>query len=309
MIDQFVEVSSGGYYLHVKRGFLLLENKEDDEADAKIALDDIHALIISTKWCSFSNKVMIALPERGAPVVFCDRKYQPISFLMPVNGNYRQAAVMDAQFRAGLPMRKRLWKEIVVSKIEFQAEVLKICNRASLALECLSKNVRSGDPENVEAQAAAYYFKELFGSDFRRDREEAGINTALNYGYMVLRATVARAVVGAGLHPTPSLHHKHSLNCMRLVDDLVEPFRPFVDLVVFRTPEASNEDLQPRMKARMISMLHSKLHGSDGKTTMIRHIRLLAQSLVNILMEERKRLQLPEKSALIHFESESGLFD
>lgn len=306
MIDRYIEIAEGNRYLHVQRGFLCIEDKAEG-LDARIPLDDINTLIISARWCSLSNHVYSALAERGAPIVFCDKNYNPSSISWPIEGNYRQAAVMDAQCGASVPVHKQLWKAIVRNKIEHQAAVLELCHLNNNPLLKMCKRVKSGDTENHEAQAAAYYFGKLFGPEFKRNRDDAGINAALNYGYMVLRGTVARAVCGAGLHPTLGIHHKSALNPMRLVDDLMEPFRPLIDLVVRYTPDAELPELLPSVKGNLIAMLHARLDSEDGTSSVIRHIRLLAQSLASFYLGESKRLHLPQPILPIQLEAGLGL--
>ena len=154
--------------------------------------------------------------------------------LLSIDGNFQQAKRFDAQVAASLPLTKRLWAEIVKSKLQQQAAALEATGAPAIPLSALVKKVRSGDPDNYEAQGARRYWGLLFGDDFRRDQQTGGINSMLNYGYTVLRATTARAVVAAGLHPTLGLHHSNEGNAMRLVDDLMEPFRPVIDLKVWQ---------------------------------------------------------------------------
>src|SRR5690606_215333 len=139
---------------------------------------------------------------------------------------------IEAQAAASRPMAKRLWADLVRAKVRAQAAALAEFSQPPLVLETLAKRVRSGDPVNIEAQAAQRYWPSLFGPDFRRDRSADGVNALLNYGYMVLRASAARAVVSAGLHPSLGIHHKSAGSSLRLADDLMEPFRPAVDILV-----------------------------------------------------------------------------
>jgi CRISPR-associated protein Cas1 len=157
----------------------------------------------------------------------------------------------------------------------------------------LIRQVRSGDPANREAQAARRYWPLLFGEDFRRDREAPGVNVLLNYGYTLLRAATARAVLGAGLHPGLSLHHANTLNPMRLVDDLMEPFRPFVDLAVHACVAQGNTQLDADTKRLLARPLYADLNTEAGRTPLIACLARLASSLADAYQGNRRGLSLP----------------
>jgi CRISPR-associated protein Cas1 len=157
----------------------------------------------------------------------------------------------------------------------------------------LETRIRSGDPNNIEAQAAQKYLPAFFGSTFRRDREAEGVNAALNYGYTVLRAATARSILGAGLHPSLGLHHKSKGNALRLADDLMEPFRPTVDLVVHALEIRGAATLEPPSKRKIAGILHSDFKTDDGVSTLSNALTRLAQSLAQVFLGERKTLAWP----------------
>jgi CRISPR-associated protein Cas1 len=160
-------------------------------------------------------------------------------------------------------------------------------------LHILIRKVRPGDPENIEAQAARRYWATLFGDEFRRDRGALGVNSMLNYGYMVLRSAVARAIIAAGLHPTLGLHHSNEGNAMRLVDDLMEPFRPLLDLKVWRLLNEGEKEVTPETKRQLVRVLFADMNTEIGLTPLSVCAQRLATSLALLYLGERKKLELP----------------
>lgn len=252
MPDQIVEITQPGHWLNKSRGFLAVHGK--DELLGQVPLDDILAVIISSPGCSVSTALIDHLTQRSIPVVICGSNYLPASLILPVQGQGHQYQVMRAQTALSEPRRKRGWQSAVRAKISNQAEVLDAAGRNSRQLRRLVGKVKSGDPENCEAQAARIYWPSLFGADFRRDRQSAGLNAMLNYTYTVIRACVARGISAAGLHPTFSLHHKNPHNPINLVDDLMEPFRPIADYLIWVRKYDQEKELTPEIKARLASV-------------------------------------------------------
>ena len=181
----------------------------------QVPLDDIAAVIANAHGLNYTNNLLVSLAKRGIPFVLCAANHNAVGMLWPVDGNFQQAKRFDAQLAATKPTNKRLWTEIVRSKIQQQAAALEATGSIATPLVALVNKVRSGDPGNVEAQGARRYWRLLFGNEFRRDRNSGGLNGLLNYGYTVLRAATARSVIAAGLHPTIGLHHRNESNPMR----------------------------------------------------------------------------------------------
>ena len=252
MTGQIVEITQPGHWLSKSRGFL--EVSEKGEKVGQVPLDDITAVIISTPGCSVSTVLIDQLCRRNVPLVICGENYLPSSFTLPLQGYGRQFRVMRAQTTLSEPRRKRGWQKIVRAKIKNQAEVLDRIGQSAKPLLRLAGKVRSGDPDNCEAQAARLYWQNLFGADFRRDRNAPGINAALNYTYAIVRACVARGVSGTGLHPSFSLHHKNPQNPFNLVDDLMEPFRPITDYVIHQCFDAGKIEMNPDTKHKLATI-------------------------------------------------------
>jgi CRISPR-associated protein Cas1 len=213
--------------------------------------------------------------------------------VLPIEGNYQQAKRFDAQIAANQPLIKRLWAEIVKSKLQQQAASLEAAGAPYVPLQALVRKVRSGDPDNFEAQGARRYWGLLFGDDFRRDQQGGGLNGMLNYGYTVLRATTARAIVAAGLHPTIGLHHSNEGNAMRLVDDLMEPFRPVIDLKVWQLQKQGESEITPETKRALVRTLYDDMQTNAGATPVMVCTQKLATSLAQVFLGEKDKLDLP----------------
>lgn len=293
MIGRIVEVASDGVHLAVDRGFMTVSR--DREKTSQIALDDIAALVINCHGATWSANLTARLSERGAPMVICGSNHAPIALVWPIDGHYEQGRRMQAQAEASLPTRKRLWKTLVKAKISAQADALDMVGHRSGALRDLARKVRSGDPDNIEGMAARRYWTQMMGDGFRRDRGAGGANALLNYGYMVLRAATARSILAAGLHPSLSIHHQSRGTALRLADDLMEPFRPFVDGIVKRLLETVGDGLDRDAKAALVSVTTLDLEGPRGVSPLQTCLDRLATSLALIYMEKKGQLVLPAR--------------
>jgi CRISP-associated protein Cas1 len=297
MLGRIIEISEDNRYLFVERGFLVVRATHDEaNVLGRVPLDDVLALIGNAHGLSYSNNVLVELAKRGTPFVLCAANHNAVGYLLSVEGNYQQAKRMDAQIAATKPQRKRLWADIVKAKITQQITTLTNVNVNVnvLQLKRLIKQVKAGDTTNIEAQAARKYWGLLMGATFRRDQSGGGANALLNYGYTVLRACTARAVVAAGLHPTLGLHHSNEGNAMRLVDDLMEPFRPLIDLAVWQLIQADSDcQVDKYSKLKLVNSLFQDLQTKQGISPATTCIQRLATSLAQIYLGEKLSLELP----------------
>lgn len=294
MIGRIVEVADDKRHLFKSRGFLVVRDTEGERKElGQVPLDDIAAVIANAHGLSYTNNLLVALAERGAPFVLCAANHNPVGMLWSVDGNFQQAKRFDAQLAATKPTRKRLWAELVKSKIQQQATVLESSGAPTAVLDRLAKKVRTGDPDNIEAQAARQYWRLLFGDSFRRDRDRQGVNSLLNYGYTVARAAVARAVIAAGLHPTLGIHHANQGNPMRLIDDLLEPFRPTVDLTVWQLFQHGEDQINPDTKRVLVRSMYGDMETPAGRTPVMVCMQRLATSLAQVYLGECRQLDLP----------------
>lgn len=294
MIGRIVEVADDRRHLSMHRGFMVVQDTEGERKElGQVPLDDIAAVIANAHGLSYTNNLLVALAERGAPFVLCAANHNAVGMLLPTDGNFEQAKRIEAQIAASLPTHKRLWAAVVRSKLEQQAAALAATGAPTAPLSALVSKVKSGDPENIEAQGAQRYWRLLFGDAFRRDQDGGGLNGMLNYGYTVLRAATARAVVAAGLHPSIGLHHSNDNNAMRLVDDVMEPFRPVIDLKVWHLRRNGENEVNPETKRALVRTLYDDMQTEAGATPVTVCAQKLAVSLAQVYLGERYKLDLP----------------
>jgi CRISPR-associated protein Cas1 len=291
MIGRIVEIAEDGRHLSVLRGFMLVEAERQELG--RVPLDDIGVVLINAHGATYSNNLIVELAKRGAGLVACGPNHNPVAWLWPVVGHYAQAARMRAQADAPKPLRKRLWQVLVRAKIEQQGAVLNALGKRGDGFRLLGRQVASGDPSNLEAQAARRYWPLMFGDDFRRDREAPGLNAMLNYGYTILRSATARAVVCAGLHPSLGIHHRNRVNDMCLVDDLMEPFRPLVDLCVTRLAAEGVESVTSAAKRTLARLTIADMQTDKGVTPLATCLDRLATSLGQSFEAGKPALELP----------------
>lgn len=208
-----------------------------EEAVITKPIEDIGVVVLDNKRITLTTGVMDALLANNCALITCDDRGMPVGLMLPLCGNTTQSERFRLQIEASLPLKKQLWQQTVQCKINNQAAVLQKCR--DIEVNCMrvwAKDVRSGDSDNLEGRAAAYYWKHLFGQyieGFVRDRDGVSPNNLLNYGYAILRAVIARALVSSGLLPTLGIHHHNRYNAYCLADDIMEPYRPYVDEHVF----------------------------------------------------------------------------
>jgi CRISP-associated protein Cas1 len=294
MIGRIVEVADDRRHLSMYRGFMVVTDTEGERKElGQVPLDDIAAVIANAHGLSYTNNLLVALAERGAPFVLCAANHNAVGMLLPIEGNFEQAKRIEMQIAASQPTHKRLWAGVVRSKLEQQGAALAATGAPSAPLTALAAKVKSGDPENLEAQGARRYWALLFGGDFRRDQNESGLNGLLNYGYTVLRAATARAVIAAGLHPSIGLHHSNDSNAMRLVDDLIEPFRPLIDLKVWQLQRNGVVEVTAETKRALVHTLYDDMQTEAGATPVMVCVQKLCTSLAQVYLGERDKLDLP----------------
>ncbi len=295
--NRIVEIASDDIHLSLLRGFLKL-SREGEEL-GRVALPDIGAVLVRGYGASLSLNMAARLAAENIPVILCGTDQLPASIIWPLDGHHAQGRTMEAQAALSRPKRKRLWQALVRAKIEAQANVLETEGHNANDLRALARSVQSGDPDNAEARAARIYWGRLMlpvEAEFKRDSSGDGLNGWLNYGYAVLRAGAARALVSAGLHPSLSLHHESRGEALRLTSDIMEPFRPYVDLKIVRLARQAEDvsrDLDKSVKADIISVLNLDLHTKHGASPVQTCLTRLCQSLARVCLGETQKLDLP----------------
>ncbi|MGB2988184.1 MAG: type II CRISPR-associated endonuclease Cas1 [Phycisphaerae bacterium] len=292
MIKRTVEISTDGSYLAVRNDQLVI--KREREVVGTVPCEDIGLLIIDSKATVYTHDALVRAAQYGAIVVLCGEDHHPAAMVLPTAANTVQTQRLRLQATAKLPRLKRMWQQIVRAKIRRQAAVLSDKDPARTALEALVSKVRSGDPENVEARASRKYWPALFGDpNFRRKRKGPPPNNLLNYGYMALRAAVARAVCGAGLHPSLGISHHNKYNPFCLADDLMEPYRPFVDARVVRLWREGQKAIDRDTKRDLLEILTDPVTVGESTGPLMVALHKTAASVVKCLSGEEERLALP----------------
>jgi CRISPR-associated protein Cas1 len=306
MIRRIIEISSGAARLSIAHKQLVIERPEYEPAT--VPCEDVGVLLVDHPAVTYTHGVFTTLLEAGAAVVLCGHDHHPSGLLLPIAANTVQTERYRFQIEAPQPLRKRLWQSLVAAKLRQQAHVLAFRLRPHADLLALGSRVRSGDPDNIEAQGAQRYWPRLFGESFRRNREGPPPNNLLNYGYMVVRAAVARALAGAGLMPTLGLHHRNRYNPFCLADDVLEPFRPFIDLKVRNFLDAAEVGpaLTKDEKRAVLSVLNEVIEVGGRKTPLMLALHATAASLHRSFETGEPQLALPNGLFRRPEESDAG---
>jgi CRISP-associated protein Cas1 len=265
--------------------------------ETTVPLEEIGVLVASHPRVTFTQAVLAALAGTGGVFIACDGKHVPAAMMLPLDAHFVQGERFVRQAEAGLPLRKRLWQQVVRSKMLSQSRHLIELQGDDAGITALAERVRSGDPDNLEAQASRCYWAVLFpDSGFTREREGPGPNAALNYGYAVLRAVVSRAVCASGLHPSLGLHHHNRYDSFRLSSDLMEPFRHIVDRAVVSLVRERGFDcpIDRTTKTALLGALAAKVSIEGEFRTLFDASARMAQSLVAVFEGGRKDLVLPD---------------
>mgnify|MGYP005839104757 CR=1 FL=1 len=291
MTGRVVEIAEEARHLARFRGFLVVSDGDDELG--RVPLDDIDAIVVTARGASYSNALVAECARRGIPLVVCGENFAPLAWLWPIEGHHTPNLRLRQQLDAGRALKKALWKQIVQAKIRQQAAVLDAVGEDAAPLRDFPRKVRAGDPDNIEAQAARRYWPLMMGPDFRRDTGGGGVNGMLNYGYAVLRSTVARAVLANGLHPTAAIFHSNRGNAFALVDDLMEPFRPFVDVVARKLSDSGVSEVTRDAKAALARILLMDMETDAGVTPLKTAALRAARSLADCYAGEATGLSLP----------------
>jgi CRISPR-associated protein Cas1 len=294
MTNRILDISDQPVRLSVKHQALQL--KPDNADAALIAFDDIAVIVVSNREVSYTHSVLQHLLEAGGIFVTCDASHLPIGMILPLQAHHRQVTRFSLQAGVSEPTKKRAWQQIVKAKIRAQGRALQRIHGDDAGVIEYAKRVKSGDPQNIEAQAAKRYWQNMFAGSFRRSREGTDENPYLNYGYAVLRAIVARAICAAGLHPCLGLHHHNQYSMFCLADDLMEPLRPIVDQVVHQITahEDTPKKLDSNSKQALLKPLLGRYQVNSEKLTLFEISNKMAASLIKVFEGKARTLDLPE---------------
>lgn len=243
------------YVLSLKNNQMIIKTREMPDMHTSIPIEDIGFVILEHQQTSITLPLLNALSNNNVGVIICGENYMPNAVLLSLESNTTQGETLRLQIDATEPFKKNIWKQIVESKIKNQAALLKKLGKNSDVLKPYYSNVKSGDSDNREGIAAKTYWNELFGNNFIRTREGIEPNNLLNYGYTILRAAVTRALMGSGLLPAIGIFHRNKYNAFPLADDIMEPYRPYVDELVYRLYAQGKNKLTKDIKAEILKIL------------------------------------------------------
>lgn len=285
MLAKIIEIATPGTHLSVQNGQLRVERPECPEVTLPIS--DIGVVILDERRLTYTHAVLAELIGAGVALLVTDAEHLPAGMMIPLAGHHALTQRHLAQVQAGQDAKDCLWARLIRSKIAMQGQVLHDAHGNDAGLQALSRRVLPGDPDNLEAQAAQRYWPRLMGDSFRRDRTQEGLNALLNYGYAVLRAAVARAVVASGLIPSIGIFHKNRSNPFCLADDLMEPYRPIIDATVERIGRSHKADaltLADRsIRATLIGVLGTTIEIGGVSTPIMLAIESSAKGLARAL--------------------------
>lgn len=266
-----------------------------DNRETTIPIEDIGFVVLEHREIYISISTLTKLSDNNVAVIFCDAKHMPNSMLLNLDNHYIQQELFSQQIQASEPLKKQLWQQIVKTKINNQAEHLKYCNKPYEVLNHFERKVLSGDTSNMEGAAAAYYWKTIFDFNFKRERYGNYPNLFLNYGYIILRAAVARAIAGSGLLGTLGIHHHNKYNAFCLADDIMEPYRPLVDAAVITIMQNYNEqELTVPIKAELLKVLTQTVYFEDCKSPLMVALSRTTNSLQQCYCGKQRKLIYPK---------------
>ena len=286
-------VFSNAVNLTLKNRQLVISFKEIEREPTSVPIEDVGCVIIENQRVSITIPLLNTLTDNNVQVVFCNEHFMPNSMLLNLDNNITQGETLRNQMAASEPLKKQMWKQIVEAKIKNQSRLLDKTAHNGAILRPYYQNVKSGDTDNREGIAARLYFQELFGNDFIRDRQMPGINALLNYGYTILRAAVSRSLVASGLFPAIGIYHHHRSNAFPLADDMMEPYRPYVDEIVYEMACEDMMVLNQTAKTKLINVLYVDTEFEKVTRPLSVGLSLSSASLVKCYAKEQNTLNFP----------------
>ena len=284
-------------WLSTKNEQLVAKFPEGDKKEAVVPIEDLGYLVLENPQITMTNGLLMKLVANKTAVITCDRQHMPCGFLQPLTGHTEQAERIRHQLNAGLPLKKQLWQQTITAKIENQADHLLAIGKNALKLKRWSKAVKSGDAENHEAIAAAYYFQNLFDIDgFSRNQKGMPPNNLLNYGYAILRAITARALCSSGMLPSVGIFHRNKYNAFCLADDIMEPYRPFVDAMVCEIVKTDGQidELDTNIKSKLLRIPAMDVVIDNKQSPLMNAMSRTTSSLYECFLGTARKLLYPK---------------
>ena len=285
-------------YLKKKNNQLFVEFSENDKEARTVPIEDIGMIVLDSHQITITHGLIAALMDNNCAVLSCDNKHLPQGLMLPMTSHHAFTEKMYAQLESSQPLRKNMWQQTIVAKIKNQAAILNLLDIDTENMNYWASSVKSGDPDNYEARAAAFYWDKVFVEyeSFKRHRYGDAPNNMLNYGYAILRAIVARSLVGSGLLPALGIHHRNKYNPYCLADDIMEPYRPYVDLLVLNIMENEDEikELTTDLKMRLMSIATVDVVIEGQSSPLMVGVQRTTASVRKCFEAEVRRIVYPE---------------
>lgn len=282
------------YVLSLRDNQMVIRTREEPDMHRSVPIEDIGFVVLEHQQTSITLPLLNALSQNNVAVVFCNEVRMPNAMLMNLASNKTQGESYRAQIEASEPLKKGLWRQIVEAKIRNQASLLRLLGKDGDKLKPLYTNVKSGDTDNREAIAAKIYWTELFGKDFIRSRDGEPPNNLLNYGYTILRAAVARSLMGSGLFPAFGIFHRNRYNAFPLADDIMEPYRPYVDELVYGIYDNGSSELNAETKGKLLRLLVADTRFQSVTRPLDIGLTFTSASLAKCFAGKQKKLSYPQ---------------
>lgn len=286
-------------YLKLKQQQLFVEFPYEERKAVTIPIEDIGIVLLEHEQITISHPCLNALVENNVAVITCNAKKMPSGMLLPLDGAHTQTERFRYQMDASVPLKKQLWQQTIQQKITNQAQLLEHLGKDVTPMHYFLSKVNSGDTDNMEARAAVYYWSQLFEEqypDFKRDRDGVVPNNLLNYGYAILRSIVARALVSSGLLPTLGIFHRNKYNAYCLADDIMEPYRPFVDYIVCQLINEYDipEELNTQLKSELVKVAQMDVLFDNKTSPLLIGVSRSTASLAKCFMQEARKIVYPK---------------
>ena len=283
-------------HLSMRNQQMVVELRDEQRTTKTLPIEDLGVVILEHPHITLSSSLLEELMNAQVAVITCNSKYMPSGLFLPLEGNSTQTERIRTQLEASVPLKKQLWQQTVKAKIDNQARVLEKLGVPSERLKNLQQNVLSGDSGNLEAQAASHYWGKIYGNNFVRSRDPETPNAQLNYGYAILRSVVARALTASGMFPSIGIHHKNKYNAFCLADDIMEPYRPYIDWTVLHLPgiHETTEGLTKEQKIELLKIPQIDVQIGDLQRPLFHAVSLTTASLYKCFEGSARRISYPE---------------
>lgn len=292
MLKRTIYISNPSY-LKLKDHQLKIEDPATRQIKGSVPVEDLGFLVLDHFQITLSHQLIVALQQNNVAIISCDESHLPLGLMLPMNGHVEHSERLKHQINCSEPLRKQLWKQTVEAKIYQQKEVLRKNKLPFDAMIGYMNEVKSGDSTNMEGIAAQHYWKHLF-DDFTRERKGDAPNNFLNFGYAILRSMVARALVSSGLNPTIGIFHKNKYNAYCLADDIMEPYRPYVDLlVVYWLQQTDSYQLDKNAKAHLLQLATYDVNINGLQRPLVTALSITTSSLCKCFMGENRMIHYP----------------